>query len=267
MTSPTIWVEITPDSKHGVPPVLVDWEDRTNHTGFISVYGYPDNTAEWIRNNWSDKYKVMGSMVGLTSARMPVWSNRLYVDFDENPRADAKKLSGLLEEANVAHTVWTTGGRSIHIHIECEEKCDWRVPHSQKVWMAEWAAGAGCKPDLSIYHAAGLYRMPGTLHQKTGQPKELLARYEGGVLDYDLVDSRVSSEPADKLGAERSLWRLGLVEKVASRHMHIYKLASQATRLGWPEREIEKLCLFWNNRLRNPLPEKEVLEKAYRSMR
>jgi hypothetical protein len=209
----------------------------------------------------------MGSMVGITSAKLPVWSNRIYVDFDKNPREDAKKLSNLLIEANVAHTVWTTGGRSIHIHIECEEKCDWRVPFSQKKWMQDWALGVKAEVDLSIYHAAGLYRMPGTLHHKTGQPKELLASYEGGLLDYELVETTVSEYPGNRQAAERCLWRLALVEKVASRHMHIYKLASQGARLGWPEKQIEELCLFWNQRLKDPLPPSDVLEKVWKSMR
>jgi len=265
-----LWIEVTPIPKHGTPPVLVELDSQTEYVGFRSVYAYPASTKEWIENNWSDKWQHKGSTVGLAASKMPVFSERLFVDFDENPIEDGKKLTKMLREMGIGYSVWSTGGRSIHVHIFCEPKQDWRVPVSQKLWIGSWAASVGARVDLSIYHAAGLYRLPGTIHSKSGKEKELLDINRAGLLNYELVDdvtAKPSVAPTEAGEALRSLWRQALQEDVASRHFHIFKLTSQADRLGLSPSYIEEICTWWNSRIKNPLDREEVLKKIYQTIR
>lgn len=263
------WVEISDTAKHGTPPKLVPMEEAFNHTGFMSSYAYGTRVATWIENNASVKYGCMGSMVGLVSSQQPVYTDRLLVDFDENPLEDAKKLTNYLREVGIQYSVWASGGRSYHVHIHCIGKEDWRVPTSQKHWIASWADAMGAKVDLSVYHGASLFRLPNTVHDKTGKKKVLLDFFEGGLLDYDIVDATAPATPPENVKeAERMVWRM-LLSNITEggRHLHVYKIASQATRLGWNTAKITEHVSWWNSRLSGgKLSVDEIEEKIWRSV-
>jgi hypothetical protein len=260
-----MWAEVTSSLKHGIPPKLVPLETINNYTGFRSLYGYGDEVKNYIENN-QNSFGTSGSVVGLAASRLPVFSDVLFVDFDDNAIPSGKLLTSDLREIGVGYSVWDSGGRSIHVHINVMPYEDWRVPYSQKQWITEWMVSRNVKADLSIYHAAGLFRLPGTLHHKTGKPKTLIDEWPGSLLDYELLDHTVAQPPSDVEEATRMVWRMLLTYEVSSRHFHVFKITSQADRLGWNSHDISEALSWWNSRIKNPLNEEDLSQKMWQSL-
>ena len=263
-----LWGEITSEPRHKVPMKLIPASEIYNHVGFMSTYLFPTETKDWIMSNYNPKFDVTGSMVGLIAAQLPIYSDILYVDFDVNPETDAKLLCADLREMNIGYSVWNTGGRSYHVHIKCNPKCDYRVPNSQRVWISGWAEARNAIVDYSIYKANALFRLPNTLHSKTGKPKVLLDKYEGTPLEYELIETttKPSVAPANIKEGLTSLWRQILTPvEAGQRQFTVYKIASQGTELGLSESEITDICMFWNSKLIQPLTLEQITDKIFQS--
>lgn len=241
------YVEITPTNKHGVPVRLVHAEDIEGLTGFRSVYAYPIKTCKWIKDNWSERFQTYGTVNGMAAAQLPVYSDMLFMDFD-NDEESAYKYAECLKNWNITHGIWNSGGRSIHLHIPTMPKEGPHVPYSQRTFVEEWGESIGAKADTSFYHAAGLFRLPGTVHEKTGNTKVCIGGHWGNTLDYDLVEPRRPSQVDEN--ALASVWRMLLTPvDQGHRHLHCYKVASQASsRLGWSPESILEHLLWWNEK-------------------
>ena len=264
----TNWIEVSDRPLHGVPPKLVHEDDVDDCVGFRSVYSYPEETAKWISKNWSDKHQVFGSVNGLVASGMDVGSDRIYMDIDDDPESAAKWLK-CLKDWNISHSVWDSGNRSVHIHIVTPYKCDRRIPHSQRVFLEQWGASIGATTDTSIYHAAGLYRLPGTIHAKTGRAKTFVSQHVGTALDYPIADIRKSVKPEDEGEVLSVLWRLLLTPMQAGgRRFHLWKMCSQADKLGWDVDKILEHMLEWNkwNEEKWQLSEQEIEQKVMSSL-
>jgi hypothetical protein len=134
------------------------------------VYGWPNAAADHVRTT--------GSSAGLKW--FPVYSDELLLDFDDQPEAAKAAYSWLVARGHNFEE-WDSGGRSVHFHIPIEPMFGPSVPASQKVFVAANFPGA----DLAFYHAAGMYRLPGTAHEKNpGQYKRRIVAYNilGGAL-------------------------------------------------------------------------------------
>ncbi|MDB4725822.1 hypothetical protein OAF54_00205 [bacterium] len=262
------YIEITKSNFHGTPPVLVHRDDIEGMVGRRSVYEFPRETCEWVMNNWSEKYQCHGSFNGLVAANLPVYSDMLFMDVDDDPES-ARKYIECLKKWDITHGVWDSGNRSVHIHIQCEPQEDSRVPVSQKRFVEEWGASIGASTDTSFYHAAGLYRLPGTIHEKTGKPKVCVGGHWGSPLSYELVDIQRYPVPDDSEQLLASVWRLLLTPIGAGgRHFHVFKIASNAARLGWPVDKILTHTLAWNSWQDTPfrLTSDEIEAKIYKSL-
>ena len=145
------------------PPRLVTRDELDQRRGFRSVYGWPQEAADHVRNT------------GLSSGLkwFSVYSDDLLLDFDDQPAA-ADRAGSWLHENGIAYTMWNSGGRSVHFHIPIEPMLGQSVPVSQKQFVAATFPGA----DLAFYHAAGMYRLPFTAHEKNpGQYKRPIIAY------------------------------------------------------------------------------------------
>ncbi len=255
------YIEISTTNKHGTPPVLIHREDIEGLTGFRSVYEYPVETCQWIRSN--------GGIAGLTAARMPVYADRLLMDFD-NDEASAAKYIASLKAWNITHSVWNSGGRSIHIHVLTEPRLGPDVPYSQKSFVERWGNDIGAMADTSFYHSSGLFRLPDTLHESTGKPKILLEQHWGGSLSYPMLESKAKPYKAgDDISTLTTVWRL-LLTPVANggRRFHIYKIVTNASILGWDENKILDHLKEWNKWQPPPLQlsEAELETKLWKSL-
>lgn len=153
----------SPNSRLGRPPQFYRSSDLINGgCQFASVYAVRAEDAKAIEE--------AGTAAGFKGI---VWSQKLWVDFDEEAAATAAQVKLKLE--GIEHVVFTTGGRGCHIGITRVAKPSHLLPLQDKEWVEKTLPGA----DLSLYWHLHLIRLPGATHERTGQPKRLLYSHGG----------------------------------------------------------------------------------------
>jgi hypothetical protein len=236
------------------PPILIPYNDKYNHTGFTSMYGYTDAAVDWIKTTKSTR----------ELSKFQVYSDVLYVDFDNNEKA-AKEFAVYLKLKNYTNEIYDSGGRSIHFHIPITPMFGYTVPQSQKMWMQEHAPEA----DMSIYKHTGLYRLPGTYHNKNAGNKKIWIDGIGGQIL--TIENRPTVQiPRDVSGdtpeeANRILGRL-LHMKISEggRHPHAYNIVRACKGSGRDKEYARKLLNMWNDDNCYPPKAEHELEKLLR---
>lgn len=230
----THWLEIRAwQERVGVPffVSLDDYKTGLRYIGFRSVYAYPDHVKQAITEQ--------RSTAGLDWA--PVYADQLLVDFDNNDAAAGEFVAYLYDEG-YACEVYNSGNRSTHVHVWCEPADGTWVPWSQRCWVAKHAPGA----DLTFYHQAGQFRLPGTRHAKTGRRKELQHELSGKLLAIDRVDKPLATASAPKPGAFFA--HLLRHKGEGERRVYVWHLAKQARAEGYEFAEALAHILWWNAR-------------------
>ena len=146
-----------------VPNFLVLGESDLK--GFSSLYQVTAETAAAIEQ--------AGTVKGFKGV---VWSKRLWMDFD-NPDA-ARRADGKLKEMGYDYISYSTGNRGMHFGILRSNPPSHLLPLLDKTWVKTHFPEA----DLSIYTHLHPFRIPGTVHEKTGRPKVLIAEHRGSIL-------------------------------------------------------------------------------------
>lgn len=230
--------------------------------GFISSFGMPFSTAEFIRST--------NSTSGMRG--MQLFTDLLYIDFDdaENDAADAETT---LQRLGLQYELFSTGrvGR-YHFHVPCNPLTRSDLP----MRVAEWVSQNFNGYDPKIYMTSGVIRTPGTFHAKAaGQRKHLVHSEEGATLDLmtatktmmpkvftgstgevDMDAGQIFDglmiEPCHEGGRNRQVYRRAYLAKLAGKQLH----------------EAEDLLRAWNEMMvYPPLREGEVLttvRSAYR---
>ena len=243
-----IHYEIRPTVNRSAKINLVPTQDRYNYVGFTSVYGFPPGTTARIRTT--------GSTGRLN--RFPVYSDVLYMDFDDNDAAAwdffHQHILGKYEAE-----VYTSGGRSIHFHIPITPMQGSNVPYSQKYWVQQRSEAA----DTSMYTHSGLFRLPGTYHAKNpGNKKRLLCVLEGDRLHIEnrIKVSAPSLEEDTELDFNIIMGKLlhMRVGEGDNRHKHAYKIVAAGKSAGIDEHRTRRLLGMWNQQ--NCLPAKSEWE-------
>ena len=234
-------VEIRPTVTRTGKPKLVPYNDRHKYTGFTSVYGFLEEAVKSIEGSRSTR--------GL--GRTPVYSDILYVDFDDNEEAAVKFRADIIRIYDCEYKMYHSGGRSIHFHIPIEPMYGINVPFSQKTWMENIAPEA----DMSIYRHSGLYRLPGTYHSKNpGKKKELLDEREGRKIRIEnrprAAVPTIDDEVEEK-GEEYFHMILGKLLNTqiseGGRHPHAYKIAMAGRTSGKSKDYTRRLLGMWNH--------------------
>ena len=136
-------------------------------TGFRSAYAFSKEDAQEIQSNHSS--------VGFS--RYSVFSDTWLMDFDNNEQGMLDTIKWV-KEKNLGYKLYESGGKGFHIEIPTVEKYDNNLPAIHK----EMAKSLNTGIDLSIYRHSSLYRLPNTIHEKTGKPKQLLEEETGQFL-------------------------------------------------------------------------------------
>lgn len=158
-----------------------------------------------------------------------VWSKRLWVDFDN--KEAAKVAINWLKEEGYGFSVYSTGSiRGIHIGIDRIADPSHILPLLDKQWVEEHLPGA----DLSLYWHLHLIRLPGAVHESTGERKRLVYKQDGksiqkGSINFKEMGSKVSTIPE---GTRKSIFSSWAVTSSltsngdqGSRHEQLLKLA------------------------------------------
>lgn len=165
---------LTPDKRRGtmVPrTALADIYSRPD-SGYCTAYAFDGHAAAAIR--------AQGDSKGL--GRFPVYSDRLWIDFDadvlEEARQKARDLATFLKEQDHSFTVWFSGGKGYHVCIKIEPMKGRDVPYSQSEFVKSW----NVQCDYSLYQHGRLLSNPGRLHPKTGIKKHKVMEWSGSKL-------------------------------------------------------------------------------------
>lgn len=246
----TLWCEVRAWQQRVGKPVLVPLAAVDGYRGFRSVYCFDSVVAGIIRER--------GSTEGLRDS--PVYSDTLFLDFDDTDPTDTMLL---LYDEGISHRVYQSGNRSIHIHVDIEPMAGLHVPWSQRLWVAANCPGA----DHSFYHAAGMYRLPGTMHEKTRRRKVLLHTIHGSQLEIPLVEPRSMVERT-RSGVTSSKFMALLLRRQdePGRRVFAWRLAKTAHDEGLSEAEALEGMRWWNSRFCFPSLEDRYLVERTRQV-
>ena len=139
-----------------------DMEPLGDKEGFVSLYKVDRQTAEAIHTEGTAKY-----FKGI------VWSERLWLDVDSYEAAD--DVDGKLREMGYDFIAYDTGGRGAHFGVLRATYPSHLLPLKDKAWVKEHFPQA----DASIYTHLHPFRLPGTVHEKTGRKKEEVVHVTG----------------------------------------------------------------------------------------
>lgn len=147
---------------------IITLDEIPTNGGFITVYTYDESLPEYFKSNGN-------KIVGYASTNPPALSRVFYVDFDDN-QAAATDLRNRLIKDKIAFKLYDSGGRSIHFHILREPVVSAPyLPVSDRDWAK--SSIPGC--DLSLYQHSRVFRLPNTVHDKTGKKKVLIEEHTG----------------------------------------------------------------------------------------
>lgn len=236
----------TPTVARRGQPVLMNWEQVHEQQGFRSVFGYPDNTQATI--------KQQGNTRDLRHHE--VHSRDILVDFDDNEEA-AKQFQCRLVELQIAFQLYDSGNRSQHFHIDCVPVTAAWVPQAMSAWVREQAPGA----DMTVYHPAALFRLPGTWHEKNpGGKKRMIVNYLGGK-PVELKEPAVKLAPTRDLtlSEEKLLRILNKSKGTGGRRCYVWYLAKSCRDYGFSLDKAMELVLRWNQVNAHPPLETDVV--------
>lgn len=233
------------------PVKLVPLAEINNYSGFRSVFCFDPDVAEYI-TELNTTRDLRGK---------PLYSEQLFIDFDNK---DPSLFRQFLESESIGYDEYLSGNRSHHFHIDIEPMSGPGIAADQKEWVRRNADGA----DVSYFHAAGLYRIAGTVHEKTGRKKEKIRSFSGNKLKIgpaaqkDINLSNMSEVDSDAT-KESLISLLTRNVQVGGRRPRAWLISVTCAELGI---SFEECCahLFWWNKniLSDPHPETELEKQA-----
>lgn len=245
--------------------LYMEWATSTFHTaclipanldmgrGFRSYFMF-DSTQKAL-------IEAQNNMVGLDT--YDVYSDTLFIDFDEHLENVTPCKEKLIQEG-LAFSLYESGSKGYHFHIKLDRLYKGAdLPSKHKAWVE----GLGIKgTDLSIYRHAGLFRLPGTRHKKTGRLKLLISNHDGKGLNLDNVI--VKHEPKSRISCSMSTPEKALNEclflminepDVGGRFMKFWKMAKMLHEAEYTREFAEELLITVNFSWKNPKEVSEVM--------
>jgi hypothetical protein len=139
---------------------MIPVDKAMRERGFRSVYMFTKEDA--------DKIIESGNSRGF-SEYIP-YSDTLFVDLDD-PSFLPLALENL-EKLGWRYTYYSSGSKGYHIHITHNQCGGYGLPDLHK----ELALKVHPQADVSLYRTSSLFRIPGTIHQKTGKTKQYIGQ-------------------------------------------------------------------------------------------
>ncbi len=150
---------------YGTSPNFVARIRLRDLSGYSSLYAVDEATAKAIT--------ASGTTAGYKGI---VWSERLWIDVDDYQKAD--ETEEVLIKLGVDYVAYDSGGRGAHFGVLRDARPSHLLPSQDKQWVRDTLPHA----DLSVYTHLHLFRLPNTVHERTGRLKELVRAVKGSVL-------------------------------------------------------------------------------------
>ena len=226
---------------------------------YRSLYGYGVDTVHSIN--------TQGNTRGLTG--QPLYSDCIVIDCDTSDEAEGTQV--ILNEEGLAYSRWMTGNRGCHFHIPIEPMWGTNVIWSQTCWLKD--IGVWDIIDTSIYRANGQIRVPGAIHEKTGNPKVMVEEVKGIKPDVpELVAPplpTVSTEVIEGTPEARNEYHRNLMYKRSEggRHTHMFVLWNRGKSAGYDHEDIREDIRWWNDMMAQPSHTTSAVETKLRGFR
>jgi len=201
----------------------------TGLTGYASLYSVTEETTKAVKRE--------GTVAGYAG---PVWSERLWLDVDSYDEADRVELK--LKELGYDYIAYDSGGKGAHFGILRIHPPSHLLPKKDRLWAREHFPQA----DSSVYTPLQLFRLPGTVHEKTGRKKEVVAKRPGISLILPNLDSRTVQSTAAHSSNRESIFKDGRIlynikqAQVGNRHYTLVKVA-----YALKEKEVDPSIAQW----------------------
>jgi len=235
---------------------VIPHEDIGNYAGFISLYAFNKTVA--------DEILKANSTRELREAEL--YSETLYVDFDYQLEA-AKDFA--LKMGKYSYSMFDSGNRSYHFHVAIEPMHGISTPVMQRNWIRKNFPEA----DSSIYITSGIYRLPGTWHEKNqGHRKTLIKTNEGKKLKISYCEPIRVATPREVGNASHEtleiilgkLMNKDVHEGTTGRNLTAYKIFTILSDLNVSYDTALQQVAQWNNtHCHPPLTEQSMTSSAY----
>jgi hypothetical protein len=225
---------------------LVQMEDIAGKQGYVSCYGFPEDTAALVEEQ--------GGTYGLDSC--PLYSDLLYIDIDDDVGAiETTRVRQAIQRLGLQYKLYRSGSPdSYHFHIPTVSQVMVGLPSLHLLWIKQ-TLGKDALVDFSIYKTSGIIKIAGASHKMhPGAFKELIDEVTGDVLD--LTNFSVKYEPMITR-AIQSLLAIEDRESILDRWLydHVYeggrnialfKRAAMAVDIGMDKYTVEDMLDRWN---------------------
>lgn len=225
-------------------------QELADMSGFRSICKYQPEDAQEAKDNRSTR---------ILKGRV-LYIDTLFLDFDDCEK-DANNFHRWLKDEDVSYERFNSGNRSVHFHIPVVVPPSPHAAYTCKQYVKELTHNTA---DTSYFHHAGLFRLTGTVHEKTGNPKVLLET--GGVspLEFSLV------EPANKflvLDTDLDLLQVVMLNYESMlfngptpghRHMKLWQIGKDMSQAGLSVSTAIELCERLNETWHDPKTQDEV---------
>lgn len=235
--------------------MLTEAEVKTR-TGFRSLYGFDEKDAKSILHSGHSK----------GFSRFAVFASQLVIDFDDGYSDELKRAMKLCGKNKFTYCLWSSGSKGYHLEVETVPKYDVSVPYSQQKILESMHISA----DYSMYQHGRLYRLPNTVHAKTGNRKSLVEAHSGEyLLDYELFEQPNMfsglQRDFDEDHFEIAMFRIRSLYKncpavTKSRTQTLFGVALQLTQAGMPAESTTQMLSFLNKSWDRPKEESTIIE-------
>lgn len=215
-------------------------------SGFRSLYALTQEAANTL--------KTAGTQAGY---RGSVWSRQLWLDIDDASKVTA--VTNRLEAKGLGYIVYSSGSKGYHIGIERLAEPNHLLPQMDKMWVKSNIPEA----DTSIYHHVAMFRLEGTIHDKTGNPKEFVREHPGNALSYDFKMEKVkfdqeSEAPNKSVFDDNITMMLTTPCDEGERHERLLNLGLRLKALNEPIDFISRWLYHTNLLFTQPKPVEEI---------
>ena len=232
----------SPTISYGSCPVFKHISELEGLQGFRSVYGVTKQEADAIV-----KAGTTAKFAGT------VWSARLWVDIDDYHSAEVVKER--LTRLEYDFVMYMSGGKGAHFGILRSSDPSHLLPLLDKQWVKATIPEA----DVSLYNHLHLFRLQGTIHEKTGNKKELVYEQRGKAIEMALWASArdnikkelkpVSISTASSVFESKRVMANSVPTTIGNRHATLLRLCYALADLGTPPEvahwwlsEVNKMC-------------------------
>ena len=251
-------------------PQLMPFEEVQGRQGFISLYGYDNDTVDHI--------DVNKATYGLD--RFKLYSDLLYIDVDDDAEQVEIAKNKLIALGYKFKMYMSGSPDSAHFHLETVPQYEYNLHKVHAMWVEEHI---GFKTRTTngadnIYKASGIIRIEGTWHKSyPGEYKREVFSFDGPILDLTNYSKKVKSaipkmKFVEEFSEEKlvSLFNQMLFTQIGDgeRNNTIYKMAKLSRDIGNSyEDTLDKLDTYNNYMVSPPLGHQEFTAKirsAYR---